>query len=220
MNENDTLASLENQKSSWKRLQKDEINQYPIRRYEGKVHLIRSVTELDKAVRTLEKESLLGFDTETRPAYQKGESYPPALLQLAGSSEVFLFQLKFTGLPRPLLSILANPDIIKAGVSLNYDIKELRGQAQFEPAGFVDIGNLAKRIGIQNHGLRGLAAVLLGFRISKSAKTTNWDRDDLMPAQIQYAATDAWVGRELYLEMQRYLHGKESANRRTGETEI
>ncbi|OGV40915.1 MAG: hypothetical protein A2X48_23080 [Lentisphaerae bacterium GWF2_49_21] len=189
--------------SGWKRMEKDEINERPIGRYEGKVHLIRSEIELPDAVRLLEKESLLGFDTETRPAYQKGEKYPPALLQLAGANEVFLFQLKFTGLPRPLLDILANPNIIKAGVSLNHDINELRSLVQFEPAGFVDIGDLAKKKGIQNHGLRGLAAVLLGFRITKSAKTTNWSRSDLTEAQIRYAATDAWVGRMLYIELQK-----------------
>ena len=202
-NTNDSLGLEHRVNPGWERMQKDEINERPIRRYEGKVHLIRSESELPGAVGLLEKESLLGFDTETRPSYRKGESHPPALLQLAGENEVFIFQLKFTGLPRPLCGILANPNIIKAGVSLNYDINELRTLAQFEPAGFVDIGNLAKKKGIQNHGLRGLAAVLLGFRISKSAKTSNWGGNDLMQGQIRYAATDAWVGRELYLEMQK-----------------
>jgi ribonuclease D len=207
MNNTSAPQSFEHHSNpSWERMQKDEINERPIRKYEGKVHLVRSEPELSEAVRLLEKESLLGFDTETRPAYRKGESYPPALLQLAGANEVFIFQLKFTGLPRPLIGILSNPDIVKAGVSLNYDIAELRNVAQFEPAGFVDIGNLAKKHGIQNHGLRGLAAVLLGFRISKSAKTSNWASNDLTPSQIIYAATDAWVGRELYLEIQKINH--------------
>ena len=205
-NTSDSLGLENRVNSGWERMQKDEINERPIKRYEGKVHFIRSEAELQEAVRLLEKESILGFDTETRPAYRKGESYPPALLQLAGENEAFIFQLKFTGLPRPLLGILANPDIIKAGVSLNHDISELRTMAQFEPAGFVDIGNLAKKNGIQNHGLRGLAAVLLGFRISKSAKTSNWASNELTPAQIIYAATDAWVGRELYLEMRKINH--------------
>jgi len=204
MANNSEAPELEPQvNSGWKRMEKDEINERPIGRYEGKISLIRSEDELHDAVRILEKESLLGFDTETRPSYRVGESYPPALLQLAGANEVFIFQLKFTRLPRPLLDILANPNIIKAGVSLGHDIKELRSVAEFEPAGFVDIGNVAKDIGIQNHGLRGLAAVLLGFRITKSAKTTNWSRDDFTQGQIQYAATDAWVGRELYKEIQK-----------------
>ncbi len=180
------------------RMHKDEINEQPIGRYEGPIRLIRSADEVPEAVCILEKEAVLGFDTETKPAFRVGESYPPAILQLAGANEVFIFQLKFLGLPRQLISILENPNIIKAGVSLEYDVRELRKMAQFEPAGFLDIGNLAKTKGIQNHGLRGLAAVMLGFRITKGAKTSNWNANDLSPAQIRYAATDAWVGRELY----------------------
>ncbi len=180
------------------RMHKDQINECPIGRYEGPIRLIRSEAELPDAVRILEKETLLGFDTETRPAFRKGESYPPAILQLAGANEVFIFQLKFLRLPRLLLAILENPNIIKSGVSIAHDLSELRKMAPFEPAGFIDIGNLAREKGIQNHGLRGLAAVMLGFRITKGAKTTNWNMDNLSPAQLQYAATDAWVGRKLY----------------------
>lgn len=219
MNDIGMPASPAHQPHARERMQKDEINECPIRKYEGKIRLIRSSAELTEAVTLLENETLLGFDTETRPSYKKGESHPPALLQLAGEKEVFIFQLKFTGLPVPLLRILTNANIIKAGVSLNYDVSELRTLAMFEPAGFVDIGNLARKNGIQNHGLRGLAAVLLGFRISKSAKTSNWSNSELTHAQVLYAATDAWVGRELYKEMQKIQNGKESENRIIGETE-
>ena len=104
-------------------------------------------------------------------------------------------------MPAPLREILANPKVVKAGVALAYDLQELHKLARFKPAGFVDLGTLAKKAEIKNHGLRGLAAVLLGFRIAKGAQTSNWARDVLAPAQIQYAATDAWVGRELYLKL-------------------
>jgi ribonuclease D len=154
--------------------------------------------------------TLLGFDTETRPAYKKGESYLPSLLQLACADEVFIFQLKHLGLARPLRGILADPAIIKAGVSLDYDIRELKKLSRFKAAGFADLGNLARKAGIKNHGLRGLAAVFLGFRIPKGAQTTNWARDVLTPQQIQYAATDAWVGRRLYLALEQGL-GREAA---------
>ena len=140
----------------------------------------------------------LGFDTETKPAYRKGGSHPPALLQLASKNDVFVFQLKYLRLPKSLRKIFANPNIIKAGVSLHYDISELTKLARFKPAGFVDLGKLAKEIGMKNHGLRGLAAVVLGFRIPKTACKSNWARNTLTPAQIKYAATDAWIGRELY----------------------
>ena len=188
-----------------RRMSKDEINDCPIERWTGGVSVIRTRKELAVAMRKLAGHTLLGFDTETRAAYTKGESYPPSLLQLANDDKVFLFQLKHLGLAKPLRKILADPGIIKAGVSLDYDIRELKKISRFKAAGFVDLGDLAKKVGIKNHGLRGLAAVLLGFRISKGAQTSNWARDVLTPKQIQYAATDAWVGRKLYLALEQAM---------------
>jgi len=183
------------------RMGRDEINACPIRRYEGPVQVVRTQEELAEALGLLAGETLLGFDTETRPSYHKGQSFPPALLQLAGEKAVVLFQLRHLGLPPALREILADPLVIKAGVALDHDLRELRKLAPFAPAGFVDLGRLARETGLKNHGLRGLAALLLGFRIPKSTRTSNWARDVLDPGQIRYAATDAWVGRELYLKM-------------------
>ncbi len=182
-----------------RRMSKDEINACPMTRWTGRTSVIRSKDELGAAIRKLADHSLLGFDTETRPAYKKGESYLPSLLQLASDDEVFIFQLRHLGLAKPLREILADSTIIKAGVSLDYDIRELKKLSHFKAAGFMDLGNLAKKAGIKNHGLRGLAAVFLGERISKGMQTSNWAKDVLTPQQVQYAATDAWVGRRLYL---------------------
>ena len=182
-----------------RRMSKDEINACPIKRWAGRISVVRNRDELDAAMRKLTGHTLLGFDTETRPAYKKGESYLPSLLQLASDNEVFIFQLKHLGLARPLRDILADSAIIKAGVSLDYDTRELKKLSRFKAAGFFDLGDRAKKAGIKNHGLRGLAAVFLGIRISKGAQTSNWSRDVLTRQQIQYAATDAWVGRKLYL---------------------
>ena len=185
-----------------RRMRKDEINDCPMERWTGPVNVVQTKDELAAAMHKLAGHTLLGFDTETRAAYTKGESYPPSLLQLANDDEVFLFQFKHLGLAKPLREILADSAIIKAGVSLDYDICELKKISRFKAAGFVDLGDLAKKAGIKNHGLRGLAAVLLGFRISKGAQTSNWARDVLTQKQIQYAATDAWVGRKLYLALE------------------
>lgn len=193
-----------------RRMSKDEINSCPIVRWTGIVHVVRTREELVAAIRKLADESLLGFDTETRPAYRKGESYLPSLLQLACETDVFLFQLKHLGLAKPLRNILADPAIVKAGVSLNYDIRELKKISHFKAAGFVDLGILARQVNIKNHGLRGLAAVLLGFRVSKGAQTSNWAKDILTPQQIQYAATDAWVGRKLYQAMKEQIMKKDT----------
>ncbi|MDA8164133.1 MAG: 3'-5' exonuclease domain-containing protein 2 [Desulfobacteraceae bacterium] len=180
------------------RLTKDEINACPLVRWSGPVQVVSTAEALAAAAEHLAAERLLGFDTETRPSFRKGESHPPALLQLACESVVFIFQLHRIGLPASLRALLADPAILKAGVAPARDLRELQQLAFFEPAGFVDLARMAKEAGFQNHGLRGLAAALLGCRIAKGARTSNWAQATLNPAQIGYAATDAWLGRELY----------------------
>lgn len=177
---------------------KDEINELPLKKWQGPVEVINRPDRAMTAAQTLAEEKLLGFDTETRPAFRKGQSYAPALLQLATDTKVWIFQLWATGLTEPVRNLLMDPSIIKAGVSLRYDIAELQKISHFPPAGFVELADTAKSLGIKNHGLRGLAAVILGFRISKSARTSNWAKPELSTQQITYAATDAWVGREIY----------------------
>lgn len=197
------------------RMTKDQINAHPIGKYQGPIHLIRSPEQVKRAVRELETEAVLGFDTETRPTFRVGQHYPPAVLQLVGEHAAYLFQLRHCRLSPPLLGVLADPRIVKAGVAWDRDVQELKKLAPFTPAGFVDVGELAKKAGCTHHGLRGLATLLLGFRVSKSSQTSNWDRDTLTPAQIQYAATDAWVGRELYRKLQQLLDAKTAHNRAT-----
>ncbi len=191
--------------TAWPRMTKDQINAHPIRKYPGRIHLIRRSEQIEPAVRQLEKEKVLGFDTETRPTFRAGQSYPPAVLQLVGEQAAYIFQLRYCPLSQALRRLLANPQIIKAGVALNRDVQELKKLASFQPAGFVDVGELARQAGCTNHGLRGLATLLLGFRVSKRSQTSNWAKETLTRAQIEYAATDAWVGRELYQKLQRLL---------------
>ena len=184
------------------RISKEEINLLPIGRWEGPTHLVRTIEEVRAATARLSLTRLLGFDTETRPAFKKGQKFPPSLLQLATKEEVFLFQVQHTGLPESLLAILGNPAIVKTGVSLDFDLLSLQEVQPFQPQGFVDLAAIARHRGIKNHGLRGLAAVVCGIRISKSARTTNWANNNLTPQQIQYAATDAWIGREIYRQLE------------------
>lgn len=180
---------------------KAEINELPMGRYEGPIHLIRTPEDADAAAKKLKKEKLLGFDTETRPAFRKGESYLPSLLQLSTANEVYLFQLKQTGFTKNLRKILADKKIIKAGVSIKDDIKELRQLTDFEPAGFIELADCAKKAKIKNLGLRGMGALLLGFRISKKEQVSNWAKAELTESQRTYAATDAWLGREIHLRL-------------------
>ena len=182
------------------KLSKTEINSLPLRYYNGAIRIIQTAEQAKDACAILIKEKVLGFDTETRPAFKKGQSYLPSLLQLAGTKVVYLFQLSQCGLTDSIIILLSNVNIIKSGVAINQDLTELQQILNFEPAGFVDLGDIAKSKGLPHHGLRGLAAYLLKFRISKSARTSNWSANQLTKKQIKYAATDAWVGRELYLK--------------------
>ena len=184
-----------------RKMNKGEINALPLQRHDGPVEVVSDKKELSRALAALEGERVLGFDTETRPSFRKGEFHQVSLLQLAGEGKVFLFQLRPLGFPEALRALLSHPGLVKTGVSMKDDIKGLQALGRFEPGGVVDLGIKAREAGVQNLGLRGLAAVFLGIRISKGAQVTNWARATLSPAQIIYAATDAWVGREIYLKM-------------------
>ena len=184
-------------------LTRDDINAMPMDRYHGPIELANEPEAVAAACRELAQEEVLGFDTETRPTFRKGEFYQPSLIQLADARRVYLFQLREGRIPDPLKALLGNPAVLKAGVALDYDLKQLRAMDDFEPGGFAPLEPLARKLRIKNRGLRGLAAALLGFRISKRAQCSNWSRTELTEAQILYAATDAWVSRQLYLELRK-----------------
>jgi len=186
-------------------LSREDINAMPMDRYRGPVSVVRGEDETAKACRALSREKVLGFDTETRPAFRKGESYNPSLIQLAGAEKVYLFPLINNHIPASLKGLLQDASVLKAGVALEYDLKQLKAMDDFESGGFVSLEPMARAARIKNQGLRGLAAALLGFRISKRAQCSNWSRSDLTDTQIIYAATDAWVSRELYLHLKARL---------------
>lgn len=183
-------------------LTKEEINQLPLKRYKGPINLVRSKKKMKSAIEQLRKESILGFDTETKPSFKKGVTNTPALLQLAGSETVYLFQLTSMSFPKELKLLLSDPDIIKTGVAVRDDIKGLKEISEFEEAGFIDLSEVSRQSGIPTTGLRTMAANFFGIRISKSAQSSNWGRKELKPAQIVYAATDAWMSRKLHLFFQ------------------
>lgn len=184
-----------------KNISKDAINELPIRRYEGRVVLVAGEEALAQAGEDLAQERVVGFDTETRPTFKVGQKYPPALAQVATARAVYLFQLQRADFSFALRTILES-GLVKAGVGIGDDIKALREVFPFSPGNIVDLGAAARRHDIERSGVRPLAALLLGFRIPKGAKTTNWAARELSPQQIAYAATDAWACRELYLKFE------------------
>ena len=184
-----------------RKLRSEEINELPMVRYEGEVRLVRSAGELEEALALLSREELLGFDTETRPSFRKGRVNQPSLIQLAASDRIFLMQLAFVPFGAGIAELLSNERIVKVGVGIGDDMRELGKLYPFEGAGAVDLGDLARLLKLPTQGLRNMAANLLGWRISKGPRCSNWSLSDLSPRQIAYAATDAWIGRELYLKM-------------------
>lgn len=182
-------------------LSKEEINELPMLAYEGEVLLVETEGELNRALGRLRGETLLGFDTESRPSFKKGKVYPTSLIQLAGSDVVALIRLNQAPFTETLAALLADPGVIKAGVAIREDMRSLQKLHGFTPRGLADLAEMAKKNGIKAQGLRTLAAHLMGGRISKAAQCSNWAKKTLTPQQIRYAATDAWIGRELYLRM-------------------
>lgn len=186
-------------------IDRDEINRLPLGRYTGPVRIVSSDIEALRAVEELSAERVLGFDTETRAAFRKGESYPTSLIQLAAGRAVYIFQLASLARLGGLGAIFESPKIAKAGVSLAHDIRKLKELRHFREAGFVELEKLSDRAGIRSNGLRPLAAIVMGLRISKGAKCSDWSRPRLSPEQVAYAATDAWACREIFLRLEAHL---------------
>lgn len=181
---------------------REELAALPIRRYEGDVSVVATPAELERAIAELAGEGVVGLDTETRPAFRKGESYLPVLIQVATARKVHVFQLSQVDCSAAAAELLGSKSVIKAGIGLKYDLGQLKLRFPFEEAAVVDLGDAAKRHGFQQSGLRNLVGLFLGFRISKGAQTSNWAARQLTAQQIQYAAMDAWACRELYLRFQ------------------
>lgn len=183
-----------------RKITKAEINELPLIAWEGRIKIINTTEEMCDAVKILIRESVVGFDTETRPTFKKGEYYPPALIQIATDDCVYLFRISVAGTFSPLLPILESCEILKTGVGIKDDVRELRKVKEFKPDGFIETSDITTKLGYENRGLRPLAGLLLGGRISKAAQVSNWARKELDQKQIRYAATDAWISRQLYFK--------------------
>ncbi|TKG95500.1 3'-5' exonuclease domain-containing protein 2 [Puteibacter caeruleilacunae] len=187
---------------------KEELYQLPLEHFEGEVILVQNYEQAVEAANYLKQQRVLGFDTETRPAFKKGQVNKVALLQLGTFKKVFLFRLNLLGLPDCISDILADKNIVKVGVAIRDDIKILKRLNPFKAAGFLELQEYVKEFGIQNFSLKKISGIVLGFRISKSQRLSNWEAQKLTNAQQVYAATDAWVAYEIYKKL---INGSEHA---------
>ena len=181
-------------------ISREAMAELPVRHYEGEIVMVDSPRGYERAWEDLAGERWVGWDTETRPAFRVGESYLPSLVQAATARAVYLFQLVKMDFSKPVGGLFAEPSIVKAGISVADDLKKLKQVIAFEDASVVDLGTVAKRHGLKQTGLRNMAGIFLGIRVAKGSKTTNWAAPKLTAQQINYAATDAWACRELYLK--------------------
>jgi ribonuclease D len=181
----------------------EEIGALELASFPGTIEVIDTDGEaFHRALRYLKRQRVLGFDTETRPTFTPEQhANGTALLQLSGSGKAFLFRLQTLGLPRPLASILANPSIIKVGAATLDDVRGLQKLTKFVPKGFVDLQNMVWEYGIRDKSVKKMTAIILGVKISKAQQLSNWEAERLSESQQRYAATDAWVCREMYLKL-------------------
>ena len=183
-------------------ISREQMAALPIRRYEGAVCMVATQSDLERALADLRQEEVVGFDTETQPAFRKGETHLPCPVQAATARRVYLFQLRHREVFRLIADLLAEPRAIKVGVALANDLRALKLLFPFMERNVLDLGVVARQCRLKQTGLRNLAGIFLGARIPKGARTSNLSATRLSSAQITYAATDAWVCRELFLRFQ------------------
>ena len=183
----------------------EEIEKLEFASFPGRIEVIDSVgSEFNRAVAYLRSQKVIGFDTETRPCFSPNQPrYGVALLQLSGPEKAFLFRINSLGMHKRLCSILASEKILKVGAAIHDDIRGLQKYRHFVPSCFVDLQKIVHEWGIRDKSVKKMSAIILGFRISKTQQLSNWEAETLSESQCKYAATDAWVCRQMYLKLMR-----------------
>ena len=180
-----------------------ELEKLDFASFPGKIIVIESVgAEFNRALAYLRSQKVIGFDTETRPTFTPAQPrYNVSLLQLSGPDRAYLFRLNKMGMHRRLCNLLASEKIAKVGAAIHDDIRGLQKLHGFNPGGFVDLQKIGWEWGIRDKAVKKMSAIILGFRISKTQQLSNWEADVLSESQCKYAATDAWVCRQMYLKL-------------------
>ena len=181
----------------------EELGRLPRGVFPGEIVVVETEASMRDAFRRLNECSVLGFDTETRPSFLRGKLYAMSLVQLSSETTAFLLRLNKVKLSPEMIGLLENERILKVGASIRDDIKGIQKQFPFRPGSFLDVQSLMPKYGISEISVRKMSAIVLGVRISKAQRLSNWEAQALTPAQQLYAATDAWICREIYLRLTR-----------------
>lgn len=170
----------------------------PVAVFSGRIIVIQTESEAQKAVSYLKKYKVLGFDSETRPSFKKGQTHKISLMQISTSDTCFLFRLNMIDIPNCLVELLSNSQIRKIGLSIKDDFSAIRKRISLEPEGFLELQTYVKNFGIEDNSLQKIYAILFAEKISKNQRLTNWDAETLSEAQRKYAALDAWACLRIY----------------------
>lgn len=196
---------MTNVKILYSKFDKKAIPELPKVEFGGRIIVIQTAGEADRAVNYLMQFPQLGIDTETRPNFKPGGMNPVALLQVSTPEACFLFRLNRFGLTDSLVQLFTSETVEKIGLSLHDDWAQLRKRKEFQPVNYVELQDYVKPFGIKDMSLQKLYANFFGQKISKNQRLTNWEADVLTEPQKRYAATDAWSCLQLYQKMTELL---------------
>lgn len=183
------------------KITKEEIALLPIEEFKGRIITLLTEKDADKAVDYLSQFPMIGFDTETRPSFKKGQRFKVSLVQLSTDDTCFLFRLNYMGFPESLEHLLGNANILKVGLSLRDDFGAMRKRIEIEPQNFLDLQVFVKQFGIEEASLQKIYAILFQKKISKGQRLSNWEADVLTSSQQKYAALDAWACLQIYKQL-------------------
>lgn len=175
----------------------------PAAEFDGKICVVDNESDIEAACEDLSRYPMIGFDTETRPSFRPGVSYKVSLLQLSTPEVCYLFRLNRISLAKPLLQLLESKKVQKVGVAVSGDIHCLNQLRHFREGGFIDLQSMIEDWGVEEKSLRKMSAIVLGERVSKAQRLSNWEAATLTERQMVYAATDAWVCIRIYNQLQK-----------------
>lgn len=190
-------------KTIYSRYDKKAITDLPVVTFPGRVITIITPGEAEKAVDYLLQSDIMGVDTETKPAFHRGEQNKVALLQVSNRDTCFLFRLNIIGITPAIKRLLEDKTVKKIGLSWHDDIRGLEEREPFKPGLFIDLQDIVGEIGIKDLSLQKIYANIFHAKISKRQRLTNWEATPLSDKQKQYAAIDAWSCIQIYDELNR-----------------
>lgn len=181
----------------------EEIEALPLTSFPGEIIVVDKIgRKFWEALDYLKSQKVIGFDTETRPSFgPDAKHHKTALLQLSGEDRAYLFRLNKLMFIKKVYKVLADENIIKVGAATADDVHGLQKYVNFKSSSFVDLQRIVWEYGIRDKSVKKMAAIILGIRISKTQQLSNWEAEELSDAQKRYAATDAWVCREMYIKL-------------------